>query len=162
VSTLATLAAVGKIERIEEGILLEWECAERRLYGTPGFIRWMHRELPRLDRDLHPHATPQAQVYDLFRAFLLGEDLDMDDDLKPLQPHALGQWEKHAIWELKTADLRIFGWFAEKFHFVCTAGVLARVCKDYSLYGRLRNDAVNDRTALGLPHLLSQEIRYVC
>lgn len=69
------------------------------------------------------------QLDDLMALFCSGDTLTYDWHFKPLN-HV-----EDGIWELKTTDLRIFGWFPQK---DCFIGVIAdtkeRLLK-YQLYG---------------------------
>ena len=89
----------------------------RLLYGTPDFIVW----LGELAKGSGPErrlgeATAAEQVDDLFNTFLSGQPLVYMKQFRSIRA------EKNAVWELKTPDVRIFGWFLKKDCFVGVFG----------------------------------------
>jgi hypothetical protein len=101
----------------------------RLLYGTPDFIDW----LGGLAKGAEPkqslgEATAAEQVDDLFNTFLSGSPLVYVKQFRSIRA------EKNAVWELKTPDIRIFGWFLKKDCFVAVFGNWADVVKDHDLY----------------------------
>src|ERR1700743_53087 len=101
----------------------------RLLYGTPGFIAW----LDELAKGSQPErrlgeAPPAEQIDDLFNTFLSGKPLEHMRQFRSIRA------EKNAVWELKTPDIRIFGWFLKKDCFVGVFGNWADVIKDHDLY----------------------------
>lgn len=108
------------------------ELAWRRLYGTIDFIQWLDRDLAAMAGDpLHSTLTPIEQVFALFSEFIVGDDFLTDRRFRKLN------WTPdHGIWELKTSDVRIFGWVPEKDCFICCHGDAADRIKNLDLYGR--------------------------
>src|SRR6201992_2074851 len=85
----------------------------RLLYGTPDFIAW----LGRLAKGAEPErrlgeATAAEQIDDLFNTFLSGRPLVHMKQFRSIRS------EKNAVWELKTAGIRVFGWVLKKDCFV--------------------------------------------
>lgn len=89
--------------------------------------------------------TPLEQVDNLLADFVEGAPLTFSRQFKPLRP-----LNQHSIWEFKTDDTRIFGWFPSKDHFIATNGANADAVKDTNLYGFLIKEAVDTRKRLGL------------
>src|ERR1700743_1077858 len=92
----------------------------RLLYGTPDFIAW----LGELAKGAEPErrlgeATAAEQADQLITTFLSGEPLVHMKQFRSIRA------EKNAVWELKTPDVRIFGWFLRKDCFVAGFGNLA-------------------------------------
>ena len=58
--------------------------------------------------------------------------------------------EIEGVWELRTHDLRFFGWFWRKCVFVIASIEQAKRCKDLRLYPGHRDQAKRDRAALNL------------
>ena len=54
------------------------------------------------------------------------------------------------IWELKTPDLRVFGWFHVRDCFIAVSGQLTQTIKEHNLYRGLANEAVHLRDRLDL------------
>lgn len=88
----------------------------RRIYLGPKLVEWINNVLPNLESDRGLETSPQGQFDELAAIFCSGETLTFDWQFKPLN------YVQDGIWELKTADLRIFGWFPEK---DCFVGVIA-------------------------------------
>lgn len=116
-ATLAALADAGTLVRIEVDIddgRQTWRC----LYGTPDFIAWLEGVLPALETGvMDAEITPQEQVFVLFADFIEGQHFEMDRRFRRLR-----RTPDLSIWELKTIDVRIFGWFASMDKFVCAFG----------------------------------------
>jgi hypothetical protein len=145
--TIADLVANGAIVKIEVELAAR-EQPSRLLYGTPGFIQWLRQVL---DGGRPPacvgEATPAEQIDDLFSSFLSGEPLVFTKQFRVIRA------EENAVWELKTPDVRIFGWFAAKDCFVAVFGNWTDTIKDHDLYRgyrigirRLRRELCIDET----------------
>lgn len=131
-ATLLELVASGDLVKIEvelEGTDQPW----RVLYGTPEFINWLEKALPELETTVvGGDIEPDEQVYACFYDYIVGEDLDPDVRFKKLRRTP----DLH-VWELKTIDVRIFGWIPQKDVFICCFGDLADTIKlrdSYSTY----------------------------
>jgi hypothetical protein len=76
-----------------------------------------------------------------------GELLEERRDLRPLLPF------DSCVWELKTIDVRIFGWFPIRDAFVAVNGGMARKIKDARMYHGYREEVrtVRDRLDLDEP-----------
>lgn len=117
----------------------------RLLYGTPDFIDW----LGGLAKGAQPkrrlgEATVAEQVDDLFNTFLSGHPLVYMKQFRSIRA------EKNAVWELKTPDVRIFGWFLKKDCFVAVFGNWTDVIKDHDLYRGYRIAIRRLRRELGV------------
>jgi hypothetical protein len=89
--------------------------------------------LPTLQSDRNVETEPVGQFDDLVAVFCAGETLSYDTQFKPLN------YVENGIWELKTADLRIFGWFPAKDCFIgVIADTKARIL-EYHLYNAYAN-----------------------
>jgi hypothetical protein len=60
--------------------------------------------------------SPFEQVGQIFYDFARGRPMAYTVDYKKLEPHV------DHVWEFKTPDMRIFGWFARKGHFIASCG----------------------------------------
>lgn len=111
-ATLTTL--VGRDDLVAVGGGLEDdEQPSRLLYAFPHVVDWLANALPVL-RPLDPgtELVPLEQVDVLFHDFVSGEDFAYYERSHSLRPAELG------VWELKTLDVRVFGWFPKKGVFV--------------------------------------------
>jgi hypothetical protein len=126
--TIDELMDAKTISRIEVGLDAH-EQSLRLLYGTAGFTAWLEKilggaEPPRRLGD----ATPAEQIDQLFHIYVSGMPLIYTRQFRFIRA------EKNAVWELKTPDIRIFGWFMRKDCFVAVFGDWADQVKDHDLY----------------------------
>lgn len=143
-TTFDSLLATGSIVRVE--IPLDTRSQTHRLlYATPAFVDWLS-ELSRSDHPspLRADMTPAEQVDFLFFTYVTGQPLTYSRQFRAIRP------EPNAIWELKTIDLRIFGWFLRKDCFVCAFGDWADHVKDHDLYRGYRLEIRRLRRELGI------------
>src|SRR5215813_2146547 len=102
--TIADLVESGAIMKIEVDLALR-EQPLRLLYGTPQFIAWLQQILDGAQPPLLLGQTSAAeQLDDLFHSFLRGDKLVFTRQFRAIRA------EENAVWELKTPDVRIFGW----------------------------------------------------
>ncbi len=118
----------------------------RILYGTPEFVQWLRTLIQPGDADTERlgEATAAEQVDDLFYTFLSGRPLIR------LRQFRVVREEINPVWELKTPDIRIFGWFAMKDCFIAAFGNWANNVKDHDLYRGYRIAIRRFRRELGL------------
>lgn len=115
-ATLAELCDSGILDTIDplEPDELPW----RTLYGTMEFLTWLDQVLPNLEHNpMYASLTPLEQVFALFAEYVSGDDFFSDRRFKKLN------WKPDRyVWELKTDDVRIFGWAPKKDAFICCFG----------------------------------------
>jgi hypothetical protein len=117
----------------------------RLLYGTPQFVEWLRRILAGAEPPLRlGHIPPAEQIDDLFHSFLSGEQLIFTRQFRVVRA------EDNAVWELKTPDIRIFGWFMAKDCFVAVFGNWTDTIKDHDLYRGYRIAIRRLRRELGI------------
>ncbi len=123
------------------------------LFALPRVIRWLRKELPCLQTDgFHDGApSPKEQAFQIFWAFIVGRPLHhmagLPNGLKSanrLKPPQDG------VWELRTFDLRFFGWFPRKGTFIISCVETKQRCIEHRLYAGYRTQAIRDREELGL------------
>jgi hypothetical protein len=126
-ATLATLQQQGKLIRIDPGLD---PCVqeERMILAAPQLIEWLKSKLAALGSTWELDRTPQEQLAVLFEVFAAGEPLTFDHTFKKLHPRGEG------VWELKTADVRVFGWFPKKDIFIAVVADTAERIKQHQLY----------------------------
>jgi hypothetical protein len=145
--TIEELVEANAISRIEVEMELR-DQPMRLLYGTPGFVTWLNEILGGAEpKSRLGEATPAEQIDQLFHRFLSGSPLIH------LRQFRFVRAEKNAVWELKTPDTRIFGWFLKKDCFACVFGNWTDEVKDHELYRgyriairRLRRELAVDDT----------------
>jgi len=142
-STLVHLSAEGALQRWEPALRAE-EQALRAIYLHPRAVDWLTHTLPELEPTWNLEVDPAEELDAFANVFFRGETLAFDKQVKPLRHISAG------IWELKTAELRLFGWFASRDIFICSAVDSATKIKQHRLYAGYRDQAVRDRVALNL------------
>jgi hypothetical protein len=142
--TIPDLVESGAIIKIDVG-LAHRDQPLRLLYGTPQFVAWL-RELLNGAQPSRPlgQASAAEQLDDLFHSFLRGDRLVFTRQFRAIRA------EENAVWELKTPDLRIFGWFMAKDCFVAVFGNWADTIKDHDLYRGYRIAIRRLRRELGI------------
>ncbi len=81
----------------------------RRVYLTRRFVLWASQDLKTCTVSDPSQPIPPAQLKAELDAFCIGKKvLTVERDFHCLRP------EHHCVWELKTPDLHLFGWFIEK------------------------------------------------
>jgi hypothetical protein len=118
----------------------EW----RFIYPSPRFHTRIANDLPGWTSIWKVEVSPTQQLDALVEVFCSGETLTFGTQFKPL--NHLG----NGIWELKTPDLRIFGWFCKKDHFVAGTMDLAFNVKSHNLYPGYAGEVERFRDQLDL------------
>lgn len=142
-ATLATLAQQGGLTRIDPE-LGHAQQEERLIYGVPTFVEWLENRLPQIESVLRAPDTPLEQVDAVFADFAAGEAMAYGKEFRRLRPGEDG------VWEMRTPDIRIFGWFPNKDCFVAVFGDDASRIKDHGLYAGYRDQVVRARNDLDL------------
>jgi hypothetical protein len=142
-ATLSELADRGDLFRLDPELPAN-ELENRFVYLSPKLRDWMANTLPDLVSDWDAELTPQEEVAQLFETFCSGVVLTYDKDFKPLY------YTKDGAWELRTIDIRIFGWFPEKNYFVGVVANTAKNVHDHGLTQGHAGEACYFREALDL------------
>jgi len=128
-ATLTELISSGALEKIDPG-LEPHELESRCLYGTTDFIEWLDTNLAAVAHNpIYADLSPMEQVSALFSDFVLGVNFSTDKRFKKLK-----RTPSFNVWELKTEDIRIFGWLPQKDHFICAFGDSATAIKVHLMY----------------------------
>ncbi|MDO8421743.1 MAG: hypothetical protein Q7S99_06250 [Parvibaculum sp.] len=121
---------------------------ERAIYGLEGFVNWMINEVPEYVQGRKDAAdTPQEQLDAILFKWISGGEMKYDRMFKDLMPAS------DEVWELKTVDLRIFGWMYQPRVFIAVVGGYT---DDYKFpnpkksYETARNMVVAARNSLNL------------
>ena len=88
--------------------------------------------------------TPREQLDDIFHQFISGNPMNSYPQAHIMQP------PEFAVWELKSDDLRVFGWFWKKGTFIISDIVCAKKTKTLKLYDEFRDRAISLRKLLRL------------
>jgi hypothetical protein len=96
----------------------------RWIYGLPDFPVWLASELPKLEPGrLKSPDPPQEQVDNIFYRWITGKEIRYSRQFKDLMPM------KDEVWEIKTPDIRIFGWMYRPLKFIAVFGDYADLYK---------------------------------
>lgn len=143
-ATILILEARGDLQRVEVE-LKPRDMPERSFYAYPRVTKWLDEKLPTLEPVLdQDRQSPIEQVDFLLYEFIRGGSIAHWKQAHIMTPKTNG------VWELKTPDIRFFGWFACKDCFVAAEVASAAQVKDHNLYGGYQNLVVFRRSALDL------------
>ena len=124
-STISNLLSDGKIKAVTLG-LVDDELADRGLFGTTRLHSFLENDLPAIQsRDAVLSA--EEQLANLLGRYLTNRPLVLLSPLSPIRHLANG------IWELKTLDLRVFGWFVERDSMIIDSGCDVKLLKSGKL-----------------------------
>jgi hypothetical protein len=123
-----------------EGGTQEFRCilCSTRLMG------WIVHDLPTMASTVRVELSPAEQLFAFAQVFCSDDPLTYGDHFKPL--HCRGR----GVWELRTPDLRVFGWFPIKDHFVGVVANDASYIKDHGLYPGYIGEVIRFRDQLNL------------
>ena len=114
---------------------------ERKLHAYPECLKWMREEVPKLvSGRKNSAATPAEQLIERLRQWLSGEEMKKGPMFKEMEFP-----KDNDVWELKTDDLRIFGWMYRPKHFIA---VRCRYADHYKEPTKIRNYADDVRTVI--------------
>jgi hypothetical protein len=118
----------------------EW----RTIYMSPRLGQWLQNDLPNLQSAWKVEVDPTQQLDALVEEFCSGARLCYGPQFHPIQ-HV-----EDGIWELKTPDLRVFGWFPVRDCFVGWRAELADHVKTHGLYYGLAGETAHFRNQRNL------------
>ena len=143
-ATILILEERGDLERVEVD-LKPRDMPERSFYAFPKVIKWLDEQLPLLQAVLDENRqSPLEQVDFLLYEFVRGASIVHWNQAHIMRPN------RNGVWELKTPDVRFFGWFACKDCFVAAEAASAEQVKAHSLYHGYSNQVVYQRSILDL------------
>ncbi len=142
-STIEDLQNRGELQKIL--VKLERNEFENRfIYARPKFMKWIRNDLPKIV-GLDPYnLTPMEQIQDLLRIYITGHPLRIGRQFHRMSPI------ESDVFELKTLDLRIFGWFYQKDRFIAVNAFDMVKVKQHGLYAAFRDEVIRDRQMLDL------------
>jgi hypothetical protein len=112
-ATIATLVGRQSLFKIEAVLGPNEGCPIREIYGVPDVRHWIANVLPQLPTEAGTSRSPMEEFDDLLFNFISSEGrLRYGKMFKDLIPAS------EELWELKTWQLRIFGWFYRKDCFI--------------------------------------------
>jgi hypothetical protein len=121
---------------------------ERELYAYPDCLTWMRAEVPRMVTGrIQSNRTPAEQLINRLLDWITGEPMAYGRMFQDMLPR------DKEVWELKTPDLRIFGWMYRPRKFIAVCGGYADHYKEPTKtknYGDDRDVVTKARDALPL------------
>lgn len=121
---------------------------DRKIYLFPACATWIRTEVPQMVTDRMNAATsPVEQLRERMRQWIAGEAMREGRWFHDLAP------KENCIWELKTFDLRIFGWMYRPREFIAVRGGYADDYKEptkMKTYAEERQHVIAVRDALPL------------
>jgi hypothetical protein len=146
-ATTLELVKSGALIKVDPVLGLR-ELEMRRIYLLPRAQKWVLEVLPETDSDRFTEEKPDMQVDALIYEFCSGQPLEVGTRFKSLVHLADG------IWELKTADVRLFGWFMQKDCFVVTDCDSKYNVMRHKMYAAYCKQAVKFRNELNIEFVI--------
>lgn len=146
-ATILTLCA--RTELFEITVPLnKGEFPERFIYGFPEFIQWMAKDVSQLNAGrLQAAQSPAEQLDDILYRWTAGRRMRYGRWFQDLMPRS------DEVWEMKSADLRIFGWIHRPRYFIAVFGDYADFYKGRNptkSYESARRTVISSRLRLDL------------
>lgn len=123
-ATLTELQERGRLEEVEDISLVPGQKRRELYIMVPEASDDVRRVVGRYTATWNPSLSISDQMVQLFHDFISGKSLHHPEDF-----HVLLEVED-GIWELKTDDVRFFGWFPDKDNFVIATVGYADMVKD--------------------------------
>lgn len=150
-ATLGNIVAGGLLEYLKVP-LDPGEVEERCICVTPHATEWLSGTLPGLSTSIAGgRMDPLEQASEFFLNFLTGGKFTCEGglDLHEMDPVS------DDVWELKTIDIRMFGWFYKPNIFICVSidskdNLETQKAAGINIYGYKRNGVVGYRDTLDI------------
>ena len=117
----------------------------RYVYGSSAFINWLSNEVPKVTPSHEENERADIQISMELTNFIDGKCLAYGSDIRCLE------LIENGVWELKTPDLRIFGWFPHKNYFIAHFGIEKSNLKKFSDYKPYLDIVIKYRASLSVP-----------
>jgi hypothetical protein len=121
---------------------------ERKVYAYPECLEWMKAKVPTMVTGrVQSDFTPAEQLIRILMKWITGKPMAYGRMLKDMTPRS------DEVWEMKTADLRIFGWMYRPKELIVVCGGYADDYKEPTKtknYADDRREVVAARDALPL------------
>jgi hypothetical protein len=90
---------------------------ERKFYAFPECVEWMRNAVPQMATGRIASAfTPKEQLIERLRQWMSGDPMAYGRVFHDMEP------KSDEVWEIKTADLRLFGWMYRRREFIAVCG----------------------------------------
>jgi hypothetical protein len=142
-ATLIELVGRGELFKLDP-VLEDGQQEERLFFASPRLRGWLENVLPMLGSSRRIELSPAEQLDAFMETYTSGDILVYQHNFYPIR-HVSGY-----VWELKTADIRIFGWFTVQDCFVGVVADDATRVKRHKLYHGYAGEVVRFVEALDL------------
>lgn len=142
-ATIAELCERGVVRRLHVRLPLR-HFEDREFYGYPQFLEWLDGPVRRATPFDASSIKPALQAHALFLQFISGKPMSVGRQFKRMRPH------ERDVFELRTDDLRIFGWFPAKNIFIAVVGDFMENTHGHDLYPGYRDLVVRERELIDL------------
>ncbi len=142
-ATLAHLVATGNLAAHEPD-LDDDELPDRAVYFAPAFDAGFGAQLVSVGCLHGRKITPYEQVEQILYEFIIGRPMTYGIHYRKLDP------VMSHVWELKTPDVRLFGWFPRKSNIVIVCGDLKDNLTNFKSYAPFIAQVVAFRDVLDL------------
>lgn len=141
-ATLDDLVAAGLLRRVTLRLGRK-EYDDRQFFGSAAFLEWLHGPVMSAVSFYPDDIAPKLQAHALLKDFITGKPFCGTRLFKKMSPAS------DDVWELRSPDIRVFGWFPRKDCYVATSGDLFGNLKgDPPLYEKHRIDCVSFRSEI--------------
>lgn len=142
-ATISSLAAKGELTEYEP-TLGRFEFADRRIYLHPRVVDWAKVELSSLEPINEHDLSPRIQFAAMLKHFITGKPMHVPTQIRRMKPHG------NDVWELKSPDIRIFGFFHRKNLFVGLNANSTYTVKLHNLYAGYLGSVARERELFDL------------
>jgi hypothetical protein len=143
-ATVADLEKSGSIFSYDADLPVH-QVTVRRMFFTKEVVAWLESSLSNIEVVFHEGKLSAVEQVDVMLFdFVVGEDFSYYERSHSMMP------AENGVWELKTKDIRFFGWFPIKGTFIAAQVGSAFQCKDRGLYNGYKNEVVRIRNSLNL------------
>lgn len=142
-ATLEHLAAAGNLLKHEPD-LDDSELSNRIAYFSPAFDNWLATTLRPLGSRAGRHLAPFEQAEQILYEFVIGQPMAYSVHYRKLEPLTTH------VWEIKTPDVRLFGWFPRRANIVLVCGSLKENVTHFRDYAPFIQEVISFRDSLDL------------
>lgn len=120
------------------------ELPMRVAYLAPAFDNVLDDTWRTMDCVRGSQLSPYEQIEQMFYELVIGRVMSYNVGFKKLDPVSA------SVWELKTRDVRIFGWFPARAHFVAVCAQLRSLMPNRADFSPFVDEVLAFRSALNL------------
>jgi hypothetical protein len=144
-ATLEELESRKLLYRFRPKRLKRHEFEDRQLWFFPEVVQWLLNDLPKLGAFYPENQAPYLQANVLMKSFVLGAEFVEKTMFWKMRPY------RDDVFELKSADIRFFGWFVKpKVFVVACFEVFENVHAEPGVHDRYRDEVIRKRSLLPL------------